>query len=178
MPEETALVVLVPEAEPAVAALRAAHDSSAALGVPAHLTVLYPFVPEAAWTEATGAQVAAIARSVAPCDVSFRRTGRFGDAVLYLVPEPDAPFRALTRAIHAAFPAHPPYGGAHGEPTPHLTVADQGGAQVLDACVRALAGTPPIRTRVAQLALLVQRHGRWRFREQWPLGAAPPTGPG
>jgi len=39
------LIVEVPEAEPAVARWRAQLDPLAAQGVPAHVTVLYPFLP-------------------------------------------------------------------------------------------------------------------------------------
>ena len=40
---ESALVVLVPEAEPLVKPFRDRYDPSAAAGVPAHITLLYPF---------------------------------------------------------------------------------------------------------------------------------------
>src|SRR5262245_50248923 len=120
----TALVVLVPEAEPAVAALRAAHDSSAALGVAAHVTLLFPFVPLARWHAGLDAQLAALFSRFVAFDARFRDTARFGDAVLYLAPEPAEPFSALTEAIAAAFPEHPPYEGVHPAVIPHLTVAD------------------------------------------------------
>ena len=41
-PRESALLVAVPEAEPLVGALRLVHDPSAAVGVPAHITILLP----------------------------------------------------------------------------------------------------------------------------------------
>ena len=44
---ESALLLLVPVAEAAVGAQRARLDSSARDGVPAHVTVLYPFLPPA-----------------------------------------------------------------------------------------------------------------------------------
>src|SRR5262245_17605350 len=44
-PTEPALIVAVPEAERAVARFRAALDLAAGWGVPAHVTVLYPFLP-------------------------------------------------------------------------------------------------------------------------------------
>ena len=44
---ESALVVLVPEADPLVGPFRSFFDPSAALGVPAHVTLLYPFVEPA-----------------------------------------------------------------------------------------------------------------------------------
>ena len=45
---ETALIVKVPEAEPLVGGLRDRFDPVARLGVPAHVTILYPFMPVAA----------------------------------------------------------------------------------------------------------------------------------
>ena len=44
-PTESAVIVAVPAAEPAVRAHRQQFDRAAAWGVPAHVTVLYPFVP-------------------------------------------------------------------------------------------------------------------------------------
>ncbi len=40
---ESALMVLVPEAETLVKPFRDRYDPSAAAGVPAHITLLYPF---------------------------------------------------------------------------------------------------------------------------------------
>ena len=42
---QSAVIVAIPEAEAAVAALRLRLDPAAAWGVPAHVTVLYPFLP-------------------------------------------------------------------------------------------------------------------------------------
>jgi len=42
---ESALVILVPEAEAVVGRLRQRSDPSAAVGMPAHITINYPFLP-------------------------------------------------------------------------------------------------------------------------------------
>ena len=42
---ESGLVVLVPQAEALVKPFRDRYDPSAATGVPAHITLLYPFKP-------------------------------------------------------------------------------------------------------------------------------------
>jgi hypothetical protein len=42
---ETALIVEVPAAEPAVGHYRAELDANAGLGIPAHITILAPFLP-------------------------------------------------------------------------------------------------------------------------------------
>jgi hypothetical protein len=45
----------------------------------------------------------------------FAGTQWFGEDVLWLAPEPSAPFLALTAAVHATFPHYPPFGGAFAE---------------------------------------------------------------
>lgn len=47
IPSESALIVRVPEAEPLVGTFRDRFDPVARLGVPAHITLLYPFEPPA-----------------------------------------------------------------------------------------------------------------------------------
>lgn len=42
---EPTLLITVPEAEPLVGGARAMCDASAGDGIPAHMTVLYPFLP-------------------------------------------------------------------------------------------------------------------------------------
>ena len=51
----SALILPVPEAEPLLAQWRARWDPNASLGVPAHLTLLFPFLPQ---TRVTDAEVA------------------------------------------------------------------------------------------------------------------------
>ena len=44
--------------------------------------------------------------------------------VLYLAPEPAAPFVELTQAIAARWPDHQPYGGEFDSVVPHVTVVN------------------------------------------------------
>jgi hypothetical protein len=59
---QTALIVPVPEADPAVAEWRDRYDRSAPMGVPAHISVLVPWIPEPELTDPvphlTGAELA------------------------------------------------------------------------------------------------------------------------
>jgi len=43
LPVESSLMIVVPEAERLVKPFREKYDPSAAVGVPAHITLLYPF---------------------------------------------------------------------------------------------------------------------------------------
>jgi hypothetical protein len=164
---ETALVVLVPEAEPIVAGHRLRHDPAAADGVPAHVTVLYPFRADV--DDASVAAVAAIAAAVPAFDATFRTTARFPGVVLYLDPEPAAPFHELIARCIAGFPDCPPYGGTIPDPIPHLTVADGVTTSTADALDAEVHAGLPIRSRIDRLTLIAGPPP-WRVVRQFPLG--------
>ncbi|MDQ0372013.1 2'-5' RNA ligase family protein [Cellulomonas humilata] len=107
-PRWTAVLVPVPEAEPVVARHRATLDAATGWGIPAHVTVLFPFAPpDRLDAELLGALAATVA-DVPAFGCVFRRTGWFGDDILWLDPEPADAFRALTSAVARAFPQWPP----------------------------------------------------------------------
>jgi 2'-5' RNA ligase len=171
---ESTILVPVPEAEPVVGQLRAELDRSASRGIPAHVTVLYPFVPPEQITAAVIGKAAAAVASVPGFDCRFAGTGWFGDQVVWLAPEPASPFRALTAAVHAAFPQRPPFGGAFAEVIPHLTVGDrpEGGLGVLRAAEAEVLAALPVRTHVGRAWLMTgtQAPGSWQLRATFPLG--------
>ncbi|MET0457832.1 MAG: 2'-5' RNA ligase family protein [Ilumatobacteraceae bacterium] len=167
--DETALVILVADAEPVVAEHRLRHDPAAAAGVPAHVTVLYPFRPVVDGT--TADVIGGIAAHEAAFDVTFAATARFPGDVVYLVPDPAAPFSRLTTAVAAACPDCPPYAGVFADPIPHLTVADGVDDATAATLERAVRPGLPVSARVARLTLIVQDGtGRWSVDRHWPLG--------
>ena len=168
---ETAIVVLVPEADSLVGALRRAHTRDGAEGMAAHVTLLYPFADS---SEVTDDRLRELAATLAPfAEFEFRllEARRFeGDpATLYLAVDPAAPFRALTRALVAAFPEHPPYGGTFPDPMPHVTVA-QGERSVLDRAEAEVAGRLPVAAHAH--AVTVVEHGEDGWRERATLRLA------
>ena len=107
----TALLVVVAEAEPAVARLRLQLDPVARLDVPAHVTVLFPFMPASEIRENMMPWLAALFGTVPAFTHNFTRTAWFGDEVLWLASDADQVFRSLTELVWTAFPAYPPFGG-------------------------------------------------------------------
>jgi 2'-5' RNA ligase len=159
MPRRTALIVAVPEAEPHVAELRQAHDSSAPLDVPAHITILFPFAgPGEIDEEAIGELLAAHAAF----DFELASIEHFDDGVTYLAPVPAEPFAALTRAVAARWPTYQPYEGLFDAVIPHLTVGET--MLELDAPL-------PIACRAHEVLLIEEAEpgGRWRVRRRFPL---------
>lgn len=172
--EQTAVVVPVAAAEGVVGEHRARLDPAAAWGVPAHVTILYPFVAPAAVDRDLVDRLAAVCSRVPRFDCSFDRCAWFGDDVLWLAPEPDAPFRELVREVVAAFPGHPPYGGDHPEVVPHLTVGHTGGAtlEALRAAESAVGRALPVVAHLDRALLLAgsDRPGSWHPVATLPLG--------
>lgn len=171
---ESALVVLVPEAEALVKPFRDLYDASAAAGVPAHITLLYPFRPPDRIDEVMLEGLRDMFARFAPIRFSLAAPRRFPD-VLYLPPEPDEPFRQLTLAIRDRYPDTPPYGGKWPEIVPHLSVAMLADAQQLDTIAadfaQASQGRLPIGAAATEVALMDNRSGRWLIRDKFGLGA-------
>jgi 2'-5' RNA ligase len=162
------VIVAVPEAEPVVGGWRMQYTFDAPLGIPAHVTVLFPFVP----SERVGEVEERVAELVAVApefDLLFARTARFPD-VLYLDPEPAQPFLALTGAIAAEWPDYPPYEGAFETVIPHLTVGESEDSALLDRIADEVQQQLPVETRVREASLFVEDEaGRWHEHDRLPL---------
>jgi 2'-5' RNA ligase len=168
---EGAIVVPV-ELPVAVRRLRDRMDPTAAQGVPAHVTLLFPFMPPDQLDEDGRRRLAAIVAQEPVFPFSLSRVGRWPD-VVYLAPEPDEPFRRLIAALSEAFPDYPPYGGAHAEVVPHVTIAQDPRLAYLAAAEHALPGLLPIRD-VAREALLIGHAPAlpWRTHLHLPLAGS------
>ncbi|MGH8933510.1 MAG: 2'-5' RNA ligase family protein [Egibacteraceae bacterium] len=165
----TAIVVPVPEAEPVVQRWRQRCTDDGAEGMPAHITLLYPFadpgvvIPE---------RVGAVLRRFGPVKLTLTSAARFAgtSTVLFLEPVPDAAFRAMTAALTGAFPQYQPYGGAFDDVVPHLTVAASADEDVLARIERDVTRALPIHARATQVWLMEHRDSRWRIHTRFPLG--------
>jgi 2'-5' RNA ligase len=171
---ESALVVLVPEAETLVKAFRDKYDPSAAAGMPAHITLLYPFKPPAELHAGLLETIHACFSEFVPFAYSLAAIRRFRSEVLYLAPEPDEPFRKITLAICDRCPDRRPYGGKFAEVIPHLTVAHVQNERDLDRITEdfalAAAAMLPITANAADVALMDNSSGGWQIRDLCALG--------
>ncbi|MFG1957037.1 2'-5' RNA ligase family protein [Nonomuraea sp. NPDC049028] len=164
----TALVVPIPEAEPVVGRWRTALDPSAAYGVPAHVTVMYPFLPlDAVDREA----LAGLFAGHAPFEVVFARCGRLPE-LLYLEPAPGEPFVRLTHAVTARWPEARPYGGKYETVMSHLSVGYESDGAALDEAGTAIERGLPVTARVAAVQLVAYDGTVWQVVEDFPLTAA------
>lgn len=173
MVRESGLVIQVPEVEPVVGALRERLDPLARLGVPAHVTVLYPFVPPEELDETTLDLLRRTFAVLPAFDFVLDQTRWFGEEVLWLSADDDRPFRQLTSCAFAAFPDHAPYDGQFGtDPNPHLTIGVGAEPAELREAERRLQPHLPMTGVATSVSLLVQDDlGLWSRQDRFPLAA-------
>jgi 2'-5' RNA ligase len=176
MPEATQTAVIIPvaAAEAAVGDHRRRLDVAATWGVPAHVTVLYPFVPPTAVDDTVVDGLSAVFAAASPFDCTFDRCGWFGEDVLWLAPESDREFRDLTDTVVERFPSYRPYGGEFDEVVPHLTVGEsrRGTADDLRAAETDVSRKLPITARIEHALLIAgtDRPDSWQTLAELPLG--------
>jgi len=166
------VLIPVPEAAPYVDGYRARFTHAHVVGLPPHVTLLYPFVDSAELTTGVLREVERVVADVDQFEVTFRSVARLEGPppTLYLVPQPAAPFADLTRALVAAFPAYPPYGGRYEEIVPHLTVATADAATLAPIAAAVSASLPLAAPVVEAWLMQCDERGRWHLRRRLPLG--------
>lgn len=171
---ETALICRVPEVERYIAHYRQRFDPSARRNVPAHVTVLYPFMAPDEIDDEVLESLARIARAVPCFEYRLAETRRF-PVSLYLAPQPDASFAALTEAVQRAYPEFPPFAGKFDTVVPHVTVAHADDAQLCEIEVElriAMASGGPVKARCHEMVLIENSSGRWEEMRRFALGAS------
>jgi 2'-5' RNA ligase len=171
---ESTLVILVPETEALVQSFRDRYDPAAKSGMPAHITLLYPFKSPNEIDARVLHTLSHCFSRFPPFKFSLAKINQFPGETLYLVPEPEDPFRELTLDIWRCYPGTPPYRGRYSTVVPHLTVADRMGEQRLAEVARefeeASQGYLPIQTEAREVALMDSRSGRWEINTTFKLG--------
>ena len=173
--EDTAVVVPVRLPAP-LEGLRRRTTPEAATGLPAHLTMLYPFVTPDALNEDLRLTLVAILSPIDAFDYRLAERRHWPDT-LYAAVAPEAPFRALQATLAAAFPEFPLYQGAF-EFDPHVTVVWGPRSGDADVATDPAWNLLPVSRQAAFVDLIVRVDGRWQRRWRFPFQdpARPPAG--
>jgi 2'-5' RNA ligase len=165
------VIVPVPEAADSVDGWREETcNDKPSIGVPAHITLVFPFVPAAQLDQPLVTALAAIVGNGNAFEFELRKAARF-PTTLYLAPEPALPFVRLTEAIVHRFPNYPPYEGTFDSVVPHLTVA-HGDTALMDRADTDIERSLPIMSTAREAVLLEEVEpdwGRWQLRARLPL---------
>jgi 2'-5' RNA ligase len=168
---QSALSLVIRDAEPFDAVRRDFATRPAVQGVPFHVTLLYPFAPRDELSAPLLADVRDFFASQAPLEFALTRIAHW-PTVVYAVPEPDEPLVACVRALHARYPQWPPYEGIHETVLPHATLGvDVEGDAVRGEIERRLTAYLPRSCSFREVTLLEEfAPDRWRERQNFPLG--------
>lgn len=167
----SALYVRVPAAQALFEELRVTD-----IGLPPHVTVLYPFLPprrigddELSALEAIFAAAPTLTLTLDRVAESTFDGGSSSDSTFYLSLADPSPFVTLIEAVVARWPEHPPYRGQHAV-EPHLTVPSP--AVDLDRVSRIVDRILPLEEQVTEVELAVRDPwSRWKTRARFRLGA-------
>lgn len=120
---ESALLIVPPRPVQAFAyPIRETHDAVSFNRVPAHITLLHPFVPPDQIDKAEK-QLIKICKKFPSFELTLDQYGEF-ETALYLAPSQPEKIVELFVYISKAFPDYPPYEGEHGKGLhPHLALA-------------------------------------------------------
>jgi len=146
--------------------------ADASLGVPGHVTLLYPFVEPPGLRDDTRDTVASIASAHASFSFVLSGPEQWPDT-LYAAVDPNEPFVAIHRDLASAFPGYLIYGRPGLEFVPHVTIAE--GDHVGDPSV---LGDPawselPVTALANALEVIAEdRNRRWRRVWTVPLAAS------
>lgn len=167
---ESALLIEVPEAERVIEHWRTLFDPSALIGIPAHVTVLYPFLPPNRLDEATLRSLGDLFRNVHPFAFSLTEVRRWPD-IVYLTTKPSEPFNALTEMLVRRWPEAKPYEGKYDDLVPHVTVARTSSDVVARQIVADVSPYLPLDSVAQTVALMVTDSVSWTAHTTFLLGA-------
>ncbi|RSD07492.1 2'-5' RNA ligase family protein [Amycolatopsis eburnea] len=161
------MVILLPAAEPILAAARRVDPALVRPGLPAHVTALYPFLPDAELTGQVLDAARELAATFAPTDVPLTE---FVTAPGFAaIPAPA--LQPITDAVCNRWPSVQPYGGRFGpRPGAHVTVAMGGEAEVLERVAAEVRPLLPVRDRAVELQLVALTDRGWEPRLSAPFG--------
>ncbi len=161
---QSALLVPVPEAEALVGAWRALHDPSARRGVPAHVTLVVPWVAPEQIKQEHLDELSELLAKQEPFEYSLENVSWFGERVLWLGPSPADPFKRLTALLANHFDT-PPWQGEFAEVVPHLTVGLAGHAVgcTLSEAAAELRPKLPLKCRATEVRVMSGDGTSWEL---------------
>jgi len=163
------LVIPVPEADAWIGSYRLLYDPSARRGMPAHITLLYPFLPPDALDGEVTRYLHRLFASTPGFRFQLTRTAEFAQGVLFLEPEPREPFVALTRVLVKEFGLQP-YEGRIAESHPHCTVTQEADELMRREIEIKLGPALPIQSHAGEVWLMVRdEETPWRVSERFSL---------
>jgi 2'-5' RNA ligase len=167
---QSAVLIPVPNADSIVGRWRMEHDPVAAVGVPAHITLIVPWLPPDEITSSDLLELDTELSDVKAFDFDLTRVDWFGRRVLWVAPEPAEPFLELVGRLSDRF-GTPPWEDEFDEVIPHLTVAHASDGVELVPIAADVATRLPLSCRADQIWVMTgggpaTAGNRWELRHR------------
>ena len=162
---QSAILIPVPQADSVVGRWRYEYDPVAVAGVPAHVTLVVPWLPPDEIGQSDLAELEEELADVRAFDFTLARVDWFGRRVLWVAPEPVEPFLKLTHRLADRFHT-PPWDDEFDEVVPHLTVAHASDGVELVPVAADVATRLPLKCRAQEIWVMVGGGGRWDLRHR------------
>lgn len=169
---ETGLIIPVPAFEAFIQEHRTHNAAVSPEGVPAHLTLLYPFLSPQRCDD-VHSDVVSFFADVEPFEFELTEVGWFEDRVVFLAPSNPAPFIELTERLITRWTQCIPYGGRHaGKHVPHLTLGIEGTPAEMASLAEAAQELLPIQCTAEQAWLMIgtPHPARWEVKRWFAFG--------
>lgn len=170
---KSAIIIPVPEADLIVKKWREKYDRVALLGIPAHVTLLFPFKIPSEINNTVIDKLQLFFKTVNSFLFSLATIGTFPN-VIFLSPNPRNPFIEITKKLNLLFPKNPPYGGKFPEINPHLTIGQLNRKdnfnEILDNISKDINSKLPIESKAREVKLMVENLDQtWSELVKFPL---------
>ena len=168
--DQSVLTIPVPQADGILSHVRSSFSGEVPpAGSPAHITLLYPWMPPASIDDHVLAELTVLFATFPDFGFSLKQ-GWFGREVLLLVPDDASPFVRLTEAIVHRWPEYPYYGADYDKIEPHISLAygDEAGLSGLAAEVMHQL---PVQAHASFVDLSTGQPGRMVTCAKFPLNA-------
>jgi 2'-5' RNA ligase len=172
MTEQSAIFVPVGSAERAVDKYRKKLDPAHICGIPAHITILFPFVPPEKIQSSHLQSLEEVFRATSPFDFVLSEVRWFDTRVVYLAPGDPGPFVEITTKLMGRFPDYPPYGGAYDDIVPHVCVGESEDLRAMRTAASRVAKRLPIAAQAHEAWLMTGNDSAnsWSVRRSFRFG--------
>lgn len=167
-PGHTGLVIPVPAADALLASVGDRYPGTVRDGVPAHVSLLYPFVVAAELDQRVTTACSELFVGQVPIPVDFVECYRRGGFVA-LRPDPSDGLKEFMSKTRRRWPDVVPYEGVYGDVEPHLTVAVRCSEQVAVWIAQEVTAELPISAELRE-AWLLAFEGQWILRGRFEFG--------
>ena len=170
---ESVILIPIPNAEEIIGKWRIKYDRVARLGIPSHITLLFPFKTPSAINKTVINKLELLFSMIKIFSFSLTTIETFPN-VIYLTPSPKKAFVDITKKIVSIFPENPPYEGKFPDINPHLTIGQlsekDNFTEVLLNIKEDVQNKLPLKTKATEARLMVENpDGKWITMQTFQL---------